>query len=228
LQGAGGVGGSLQITDAATGTAHFPAYDGNGNVTALVDAATGATTARYEYDPFGNVLAATGPFAQQNPWRFSTKQQDRWTGHYYYGYRHYDAAAGRWLSRDPLGEAGGVNLYGFLGNDGVGTVDVLGLSPESLALSGASSYLSAFEVAAIAELQAWSTAAAQVAPPLAIASTSYQLYRAEKASFNLWGRQCRERGLPQLQLLQLVPDVQPRDKCVEPCSRTSCRRCKPQ
>ncbi len=45
----------------------------------------------------------------------------------YYGYRDYDSLTGRWLSRDPIGEKGGVNLYGFVRNDGVNGVDFLGL-----------------------------------------------------------------------------------------------------
>jgi len=45
----------------------------------------------------------------------------------YYGYRYYDPVTGRWPSRDPIGERGGVNLYGFVGNDGVNYWDNLGL-----------------------------------------------------------------------------------------------------
>jgi RHS repeat-associated protein len=45
----------------------------------------------------------------------------------YYGYRYYDPVTGRWPSRDPIEESGGVNLYGFVGNDGVGKRDYLGL-----------------------------------------------------------------------------------------------------
>jgi RHS repeat-associated protein len=48
-------------------------------------------------------------------------------GGIYYGYRHYSPELGRWLSRDPISERGGVNLYGMVGNDAVVTVDVLGL-----------------------------------------------------------------------------------------------------
>jgi integrase/recombinase XerD len=44
----------------------------------------------------------------------------------YYGYRYYDPLTGRWPSRDPIGETGGVNLYGFVGNNGVNYVDGLG------------------------------------------------------------------------------------------------------
>jgi uncharacterized protein RhaS with RHS repeats len=44
----------------------------------------------------------------------------------YYGYRYYDPLTGRWPSRDPIDERGGLNLYGFVGNDGVAKSDVLG------------------------------------------------------------------------------------------------------
>ncbi len=44
-----------------------------------------------------------------------------------YGYRWYDPLTGRWPSRDPIEEEGGVNLYGFVKNDGVDWVDALGL-----------------------------------------------------------------------------------------------------
>jgi len=43
-----------------------------------------------------------------------------------YGYRDYDPPTGRWPSRDPIGERGGVNLYAFVGNNGVNQWDLLG------------------------------------------------------------------------------------------------------
>ena len=46
----------------------------------------------------------------------------------YYGYRYYDPVTGRWPSRDPIEERGGVNLYGFVGNDGLNRNDYLGLA----------------------------------------------------------------------------------------------------
>ena len=45
-----------------------------------------------------------------------------------YLYRYYDPLTGRWPSRDPIEEEGGVNLYGLLENQGVNRVDFLGLS----------------------------------------------------------------------------------------------------
>jgi RHS repeat-associated protein len=49
------------------------------------------------------------------------------SGLYYYGYRYYDPVTGRWPSRDPIGEEGGVNFYGFLVNEPVSNSDYLGL-----------------------------------------------------------------------------------------------------
>lgn len=43
-----------------------------------------------------------------------------------YGFRYYDATTGRWPSRDPIEERGGLNLYGFVGNDGINLWDYLG------------------------------------------------------------------------------------------------------
>ena len=46
----------------------------------------------------------------------------------YYGYRYYTPQTGRWINRDPIDERGGLNLFGFVGNDGVGKWDFVGLS----------------------------------------------------------------------------------------------------
>jgi RHS repeat-associated protein len=59
--------------------------------------------------------------------RFSTKYLDPETGLYYYGYRHYDPLTGRWPSRDPIEEEGGLNLYAFVDNDGINWLDITGL-----------------------------------------------------------------------------------------------------
>jgi len=45
----------------------------------------------------------------------------------YYGFRYYNPSTGRWLSRDPAEEQGGLNLYGFIGNSSVNAIDLLGL-----------------------------------------------------------------------------------------------------
>ena len=46
-------------------------------------------------------------------------------------HRFYYASLGRWLSRDPIAEQGGINLYGYVGGNAVNRVDPLGLSGET-------------------------------------------------------------------------------------------------
>jgi RHS repeat-associated protein len=60
------------------------------------------------------------------------------TGHYYHPrstlhlapYRAYSADLGRWLNRDPIGEEGGLNIYGYVSNSPLSLTDALGLAPE--------------------------------------------------------------------------------------------------
>ena len=126
-QGAGGVGGLLAARDAASGRSWAYAYDGNGNVSAVVDLADVANVGRYDYDAFGRTIATWGDegLAGVNPYRFSTKPLEG-TGLYYYGFRWYDAGTGRWVSRDPIGERGGVNLFEFVENAPTLGIDPLG------------------------------------------------------------------------------------------------------
>jgi RHS repeat-associated protein len=126
-QGAGGVGGLLLVRDAATGANYQPAFDGNGNLMGLVNRATGALDAAYEYDGFGNTLRESGAYAASNPFRFSTKYYDADTNLIYYGRRYYSPTLGRFISRDPKEEMGGLNLYAFVRNNPVNRWDYLGM-----------------------------------------------------------------------------------------------------
>jgi RHS repeat-associated protein len=125
LDGAGGVGGLLMVFDHAGNACHFAAFDGNGNVTALVNGDQ-TLSAQYEYGPFGEPLRVTGAFARTNPFRWSTKFTDDETDLVYYGRRYYSAVLGKWMSRDPIEEKGGINLYGFIANNAVSGIDPLG------------------------------------------------------------------------------------------------------
>ena len=126
LQGAGGVGGLLAEND--NSTSYYPCYDGNGNVRAYVDN-TGTSVADYEYGPFGQITPKSGSKADDFMFRFSTKYLDKETGLYYYGYRYYSPDLGRWISRDPMEEEGGKNLYLIVFNQPINGYDVLGLMP---------------------------------------------------------------------------------------------------
>ena len=155
---AGGVGGLLMIKDGSK--IYFPGYDGNGNISALLDSADGSLDAKYEYGAFGETLRVGGTtIAADNPFHYSAKYTDedearkrvdgdaegvarraeeagapwalmRQTGLVYYGFRYYSPSLGRFLNRDPLGEAGGSNLYAFVENDPVNGWDYLGLDDE--------------------------------------------------------------------------------------------------
>ena len=116
LQGAGGVGGLLYLT--IDGVPYVPNYDNIGNITRYLDL-NGNTVAQYTYDAFGGTLSQSGSLSTFFRHRFSTKYLDVETGLYYYGYRFYSPLLMRWLTRDPLEEKGGINLYAFCGNNSV-------------------------------------------------------------------------------------------------------------
>jgi len=126
LQGARGVGGLVAIKPTGTNTL-FVAFDGNGNVTGLIDATTGTSSGQLEYGPFGETIRLTPNANNQSPFRFSTKYTDEESDFLYYGFRYYNPSTGRWLSRDPIGESITRNLYGFVDNDGINFFDLDGL-----------------------------------------------------------------------------------------------------
>jgi len=125
LEGAGGIGGLICIQEEG-GRTLTPVDDGIGNITAVLDAGSGAVVASYDYGPFGEPLASSGD-VDCCPFRWQSKYWDDACGLYYFGYRHYGPKYGRWLSRDPMGEAGGFNLYAYCSNDPVGKWDYLGM-----------------------------------------------------------------------------------------------------
>ena len=125
LGGAAGIGGLLyaKISDAI----YVPQYDAYGNIIGYCDAA-GNTVATYTYDAFGRTISSFGSLADVFAFRYSTKYFDRETGFYYYGKRYYSPALRRWLTRDPIEEEGGMNLYGFCENCPLLRYDSLGQS----------------------------------------------------------------------------------------------------
>lgn len=124
LYDAGGIGGLLYLK--RNGAVYIPLFDANGNVIAYVDA-QGNIVAEYLYDVFGNMLEQRGSMADVFHMKFSTKYYDRETGLYYFGRRFYCPQIGRWMSRDPAGEDGGLNLYQFCGNAPTYGIDPLGM-----------------------------------------------------------------------------------------------------
>ncbi|NCC51021.1 MAG: RHS repeat-associated core domain-containing protein [Spartobacteria bacterium] len=154
LQGAGGVGGlltTIKKPNSLPPTTYHAAFDANGNVGQLI-ATNGTITAHYEYDPYGQLVYSTGSESTNNVFCFSTKYRDVETQLYYYGYRFYAPALGRWINRDPANELGfdlkqenanpllgnealsidfridiQIGLYLFALNDPISFWDILGL-----------------------------------------------------------------------------------------------------
>jgi RHS repeat-associated protein len=130
LQGAGGIGGLLAMTlntapGPSSSNSMYYHSDGNGNVTMLINPSQ-SIVAKYLYDAFGNVLSAGGTLAQQNLYRFSSKEAHLNSGLVYYLYRYYDPNLQRWPNSDPIGEKGGINLYEFVRNDVINRFDPFG------------------------------------------------------------------------------------------------------
>ncbi|MFR4314489.1 RHS repeat-associated core domain-containing protein [Akkermansia sp.] len=100
-------------------------HDAIKNVTSIFD---GQQTRRalYEYASFGDLLATEGDMAQENKFRFSCEYVDDELGLVYYNYRYLNPTDGRWISRDPISEQGGRNLYGFVRNNSIIDFDLLG------------------------------------------------------------------------------------------------------
>jgi RHS repeat-associated protein len=95
--------------------------DHQGSIVALGDAA-GITVAVNSYDEYGIPGAA-------NAGRFQYTGQ-AWLpelGMYHYKARIYSPTLGRFMQTDPIGYAGGISLYGYVGNDPVNGADPSGL-----------------------------------------------------------------------------------------------------
>ena len=102
---------------------------------AAIISSAGTVEERFSYDAFGPVRFLDASFsplsgnASAYAWTFlfHAEFRDDESGLYNYGFRFYNPSLGRWLSRDPIEEEGGLNLYLMAGNDGVNFVDLLGM-----------------------------------------------------------------------------------------------------
>jgi RHS repeat-associated protein len=111
---------ALARTDAG-GTVHYLG-DALGSSVALTTPG-GTAAATYTYEPFGRTEVTGTP--NPNPFRFTGREDDG-TGLYYYRARYYDPSRSRFISEDPIGLAGGMNLFAYVRNDPVNRVDPSG------------------------------------------------------------------------------------------------------
>lgn len=99
--------------DKSVATTRYVAHDLLKSISALFDS-SGNRQAKFEYTPYGETLSSEGIKAASMPFLYSCEYHDEDLGLIYYNYRHYNPQDGRWISRDPIGEKGGVHLYGFV------------------------------------------------------------------------------------------------------------------
>jgi RHS repeat-associated protein len=103
---------------------YFYHYDGLGSTVAITDSSAQIVNA-YAYSPYGLVGAQetiSNPFTYVG--HFGVMAEGN--GLYYMRARYYDPEVGRFINKDPIGYAGGMNLYGYVENNPVNWIDPSG------------------------------------------------------------------------------------------------------
>jgi RHS repeat-associated protein len=114
----------LAVVDSA-GTLSYILTDHLGQPQKMLNAA-GAVTWHRVAGVYGDTVSQPAGTTAANPLRFPGQQHDAVTGLHYNYFRDYDPATGRYLEVDPIGLAGGVNPYAYVGSNPVGRVDPKG------------------------------------------------------------------------------------------------------
>ena len=105
-------------------TLYYYHADGLGSITALTDQ-DGYVVRKYDYDSFGAMKPEQRQTGQ--PYTYTAREWDRETGLYYYRARYYDPEAGRFISKDPIGFKGGINVFSYVKNNPINFYDPYGL-----------------------------------------------------------------------------------------------------
>ena len=102
-------------------------HDHLGSVRMVINTASGEVMQELDYDEWGETITDTNPGFQ--PFGYAGGLVDNDTKLIRFGARDYDPQAGAWTTKDPIGLAGGVNVYGYVGGDPIGAFDPTGLAP---------------------------------------------------------------------------------------------------
>jgi len=120
-------GGLLAACYTPDGQSYFYHFNHQGSTLAMTNTA-GEVVAAYRYTPFGKI-AGQSEGLKDNPFTFigAYGVMDEGGGLYYMKNRYYDAVTGRFVQKDPLGIAAGLNLYGYVANNPLNRIDPRGL-----------------------------------------------------------------------------------------------------
>ena len=115
------------LTRVADGAGQTYMQDGLGSVVASVpdSSVNGGAINTQRFDAWGNPTTPTGTV----PLYGYTGREPEATGLVYYRARYYDPAIQRFTQRDPIGMAGGINAYAYVGNNPINATDPMGLLP---------------------------------------------------------------------------------------------------
>ena len=109
-------------------TKSYNLYDTQGNLAQTLNARNGNLLGKSAVNAWGEPIRdSAGNVAGAGYGAKFGYVRDGESGFYLCTLRYYDASGGRWLTRDPIGYAGGSNLYGYVGNDPGNAVDPSGL-----------------------------------------------------------------------------------------------------
>jgi len=120
------IGSLVAATHYTSGVANVTRYLHNNHRGDVVLTREGTNTvATFDYTAYGELRSQAGSYRPRL--RFSTKEYDASTGFYHFPYRYYAPMWARWVTRDPIEEEAGINLYAYVDINPVGFVDPLGL-----------------------------------------------------------------------------------------------------
>ncbi|MCU0695996.1 MAG: RHS repeat-associated core domain-containing protein, partial [Myxococcaceae bacterium] len=105
-----------------------------GSVRAVINTATGQVVQALDYDAWGNVVSDSSPGFQ--PFGFAGGLYDVDSKLTHFGWREYDASTGTWTSKDPIRQAGGLNVYLYANASPARHVDPSGLVVPVIIVAG--------------------------------------------------------------------------------------------
>lgn len=128
-----------------SGSNYYYTRDHLGSIREMTTGTNAAVQAEYSYDPYGQQTRLSGTMTAD--FGFTGLYVHQPSGLNLAPFRAYSSNLGRWISRDPIGERGGINLYDYVSNNPIGRTDPLGLialSPTFPCSAAASAKCAAF------------------------------------------------------------------------------------